>query len=306
MHISITGDLGSGKSSVAKVLCERLGYKYFSTGLIQRTLGLKNGMNTLEFNKYTDDNKEIDDYIDQHLKDINKSSDLYVLDSRLAWFFIEKSFKVYLLTFNQIAAHRIINDTKRIGEPNAADVNKKIEDSEERRNIENKRFEKNYGAKFDLLHNFDLVIDTSYATLEQVTKTILNAYEKWRQNVHFNKIWFSSQRLYPLENIRVIGRNEAKEVRRNIAENGFNAEFPILVLRYINYFFIYDGHKRFSASIYNSIPLIPLQIIAGNNEEAISGLSAEQYVKDCFQLSILYDWEDAHSFRYFEYPVIEK
>ena len=80
MHISITGDLGSGKSTVAKELCHILNYKYLSTGLLQRELGQERGMNTLEFNKFTDDNKEIDDYIDQSLKDVNNQEEPYVLD----------------------------------------------------------------------------------------------------------------------------------------------------------------------------------------------------------------------------------
>ena len=51
MKISITGDLGSGKTTVAKLLCAKLGYSYFSTGAIQRELAQKLGVDTLSLNK---------------------------------------------------------------------------------------------------------------------------------------------------------------------------------------------------------------------------------------------------------------
>jgi cytidylate kinase len=304
MHISITGDLGSGKSSVAKILCEKLGYKFLSTGAIQRKLGLEKGMNTLEFNKYAEDNKEVDDYIDRHLKDINEGNESYILDSRLAWFFVNKSFKVYLTAFNQIAAQRILNDDNRIGEPNAMNVDIKIQESEKRRNSENNRFEKTYGVKYDMLDSFDLIIDTSYIHLEQVAAMILNAYTKWNQKAFFTKIWFSAKRMFPLESIKVINSDAAKEIKNNMEKNGFNEDFPISLLKVSNYFFIYDGHKRFSASLFNKLPLIPVAVAAREKEEILKGLPAEQYVKNSFRLSTVHDWEDAHSFRYFEYPTI--
>ena len=177
MHISITGDLGSGKSSVAKMLSDKLGYKFLSTGAIQRRLALEKGMNTLEFNNYTDHNKEIDDYIDQHLKDINNINEPYVIDSRLAWFFIKNSFKVYLNTNKKIAAQRILNDNNRISEPITTEIEKKIEESEMRRNSEMSRFKKNYGVKYDINSSFDLVLDTSYISIEEVVQKILDVYQ---------------------------------------------------------------------------------------------------------------------------------
>jgi cytidylate kinase len=304
MHISITGDLGSGKSSVAKILCETLGYKYISTGVIQRKKKKKKGMNTLEFNKYTDENKEVDDYIDQHLKDINEGDESHILDSRLAWFFVNKSFKVYLTAFNQIAAQRILNDNDRIGEPNAADVDIKIKESEKRRNLENSRFERYYGVKYDIFDNFDLIIDTSYAALEQVVEMILSAYAKWKQKLPFNKIWFSTKRIYPLENISVINSNAAKKIRDAVKKEGYNEDFPVLLLKLSDHFYMYDGHLRFSAALFNQLPLIPVEVIARETETIPKGCSAEQYVKERFQLSNVHDWEKAHDFKYFEYPVL--
>ena len=92
-HITITGDLGSGKSTIAKLLCEKLDFKYFSTGNIQRELSKKEGLNTLEMNYLAEKNEEIDKYIDNLTSAINNETTAHVLDSRMAWHFIENSFK---------------------------------------------------------------------------------------------------------------------------------------------------------------------------------------------------------------------
>src|ERR1051325_4407656 len=118
--ISITGDLGSGKSSVAKELCKFLGYEYFSTGNIQRELARTKGMDTLEMNYYAEKNKGIDKLIDNNLIQINKENKSYVLDSRLAWHFVKDSFKIYLTVLPEIAAKRVLADTLRKNEPAAA------------------------------------------------------------------------------------------------------------------------------------------------------------------------------------------
>ena len=51
MHLTLTGDLGSGKSTVAKLLLERLGLTYYSTGSILRKMAEENGISILEMNE---------------------------------------------------------------------------------------------------------------------------------------------------------------------------------------------------------------------------------------------------------------
>ena len=50
MNISITGNLGSGKSSVAKIL-QKKGYEIFSTGKVFRELAMEKGVSVEEFNR---------------------------------------------------------------------------------------------------------------------------------------------------------------------------------------------------------------------------------------------------------------
>jgi CMP/dCMP kinase len=280
MHISITGDLGSGKSTVAKILCEKLDYAFLSTGMIQRQLAQAQGMDTLEFNKYSDHNKQVDDYIDQHLKDINEGEEPYVLDSRLAWFFIPKSFKVYLLAFDKVAAERILADKNRIGEPNADDVNKKIKDSHERRASENNRFEKTYGAKFDLHNNFDLIVDTSDAGIDDVAAAILNAYAQWRNGEAFCKMWFSAKRLLPLQSV--------SDAQASVDATSKAIE----VVMANNKYFIYSNYATYIQALQQQLKLVATHCIARDGDVLPNGQNVQAYIAENFSAANISAWQD--------------
>ena len=70
IKISLAGDLGSGKSTVGRLLAEKFGAQMYSTGTIQRELAEKMGMTTLELNKYSETHPEIDNMIDERILQI--------------------------------------------------------------------------------------------------------------------------------------------------------------------------------------------------------------------------------------------
>lgn len=292
MHISITGDLGSGKSTVAKELCKVLNYNYLSTGLIHRQLGQEKGMNTLEFNKFADENKEIDDYIDQKLIDINDQSEPYVLDSRLAWHFVKKSFKVYLMAAPEVAAVRVLKDKERIGEPSGPDVADKINELQERRSIESYRFEKIYDIKPDLFNDFDAIIDASSASVSDVTDLILNLFQNYKNGETYNKFWLSPHRIYPTKNIRLIDREP---------DFSYDAQHPIHCVLYNGDFFVFTGHKGLSACLKTGISLIP--VLLSTNDVSLP--PAEKFVRDSYHIDWIHDWEEEHGFRFLHYPGIQ-
>lgn len=174
-HIAIAGALGSGKSTVAKILCKELGYEYFSTGTLQRKLAAERGMNTLEMNYFAETTKSIDEYIDAFLKRISEEDDgkRYVLDSRLAWHFVPAALKIYLDVKPEIAAQRVLTDTERTGEPSAADLEERGRTLQERQTVENRRFKNLYGVDCQDMANYDAVIDTSYLSPEEVAGRVM-------------------------------------------------------------------------------------------------------------------------------------
>jgi cytidylate kinase len=134
-------------------------------------------MTTLELNKYAETHPEIDEEIDATFKSLNDSTDL-IVDSRLAWFFLPGSFKVFLKTELAVSANRISKDHQRENEKYLSKeeaVNKIIA----RKDSENKRYMELYGVKCSDLSNNNLAIDTSYITPGEAAGMIITGYNAW-------------------------------------------------------------------------------------------------------------------------------
>jgi len=306
LNITITGDLGSGKSSIAKELCKKLHYKYFSTGSIQRHIGEKKGMNTLELNYFSEKNHDIDNYIDNLVRRINDEKKLYVIDSRMAWHFINKSVKIYFTVNPIIAAKRVISDNYRNNEPIVKDIYAKSLNLLDRRASEDKRFKAKYGVDCSDLINFDLVIDTTIPTIEEISKLIIKLYKEYSKKYEVNKYWASPMILHPTEHIRKLGHDESKIIKQSVSDDGYNINSIVEVIKLGNDLFIWDGHKRVSAAIFKKVSLIPIYILAKDNEEILPGNSVSNFIETNFNLSWLYDWEDFHGFKFESYPKIEQ
>ncbi len=177
--ITITGDIGSGKSVVGRALSTRLGFDFFSTGFMQRTIAERRGMSTLQLNAHSEGDPGVDHEIDHYSVELGRTQDRFVLDSRLAWHFIPHSFKVYLAVDSLVAAERIFADKGRRGESYAtvAQAHQAIVD---RRKSELSRFESLYHLDCGDLGHFDLVINTANLTPEAVADQIAGAFEQWK------------------------------------------------------------------------------------------------------------------------------
>ena len=176
--ITISGVIGSGKSTVAKMLAKKLGWQYYSTGMAQRKIADEMCITTLELNALSVKDKSIDERIDAVFKNPPWGKSDCVVDSRLAFHFIPKSFKVCLTVQDEVSGRRIYHDTLRSGEQKYHSIQEAIQSAQKRRALENKHFKKNYGLDIDNKDNFDLVVDTTHLTSEQVCQVILAALNK--------------------------------------------------------------------------------------------------------------------------------
>jgi CMP/dCMP kinase len=178
--ITITGDLGSGKSVVSKILQEKLGYEVYSTGKVQREIAARYGMTTLELNQYAHTHPEIDEEIDSAFAQLSLRPHGIIVDSRLAWHFMPLSFKIYLRVSVDVAAARIMADPTRKGERYES-ITQAIADIRARKASENERFLLKYNANCTNMANFDYVADTDNHSPEEVADGILKAYHAWKR-----------------------------------------------------------------------------------------------------------------------------
>lgn len=141
MIFTISGELGSGKSTVGKLLAEKLAYEYLSTGQMQRQLANTLGMTILELNTHAKNNTEIDRQLDAYIKNLQNVSANMVIDSRLAWYFLPDSYSIYLTVDPKIAAERIFNDLSRNTSENTySSIEDALQKTTERKTLEDKRF----------------------------------------------------------------------------------------------------------------------------------------------------------------------
>ena len=170
--ITITGQLGSGKSTVAKMLAEKLHWQYYSTGMAQRSIAQKRGISTTELNRLAITDPSIDHEIDAVFKNPPWGHQPCVVDSRLAWHFLPNSLKVCLQIDTKVAAKRIWAEKGRVSEHYTSEQ-ETLKYLEKRYELEQAHFIKNYQLDITNKKQFDLVIDTTHLTPEEVCQKIL-------------------------------------------------------------------------------------------------------------------------------------
>ena len=182
MIITITGKPCSGKGTVSKYICNNYEFEYVCTGDMIRNFAKQLGYSDLvEFQK-SKDIKNVDKLVDGETARIGKerSNENILIDSRLAWHFVPKSFKVFVDVDIDVASHRLI-EAKRENEhfTSIKDAKQSLID---RWNVENTRYKKIYGVDNTNLSQYDLVISSNDKTPEELGEIIMKEYKIFTQN----------------------------------------------------------------------------------------------------------------------------
>lgn len=191
MNITITGNLGSGKSSIGKVLKEK-GYEIVSTGNIFRELAMEKGLSVEEFNKQVNEatrrgDRSVDQMIDDTTAKIGRERDNIMFDSRLAWNFVPDSFKVFVITDIDEASRRVFNDSVRANSESyeSQDACKKA--LVHRQEMESVRFKEIYDIDYYDMSNYNLVIESTNAAPAEIAAEILEKLEEYKKD-EFTKL----------------------------------------------------------------------------------------------------------------------
>lgn len=178
--ITITGETGSGVSSVTRLLSDALDYRRFSAGGLFRNIALHRNMTLKQLNDYAGRNRVIDREIDTLIRKLGEGSEI-VLDARLGYYWIHDSFRVFLKVDPEIAAKRISKEMmegSRHGE-GAATMEQSIVSIERQMQSAKKRYFNDYGIDINNTRQFDLIINTNDKTPEDVVKLIKSQYRAW-------------------------------------------------------------------------------------------------------------------------------
>lgn len=180
MILTIAGNLGSGKSTVAKLLAKKLNLKHYSTGDFMRQMAEERGITLLELSKLAEKDKKIDRELDARQINLGKKEDNFVIDARLGWHFIPNSMKIFLDVTDEEAARRIFSDkaSARTTEKENNTYEKTLANIRTRKESEKKRYRKYYNLDYTDKKQYDLVVDTTKINPEEVVEKIIEFVDK--------------------------------------------------------------------------------------------------------------------------------
>lgn len=162
------------------------------SGLDLSKFNIEQANNLEEFKKIR---KIVDTLIDEGIKEkgieINSQSrpdDIWIIDSRLAFYNIPDAFSVRLTASPDVAAQRLLQDKTRGKEDSKYKDIAEAKEARERRRIgETSRYLQRYGVNLEDENNYDLIIDTSYSSINDISDTILKCSELFYQGKPFEK-----------------------------------------------------------------------------------------------------------------------
>ncbi|MGV8162344.1 MAG: cytidylate kinase family protein [Candidatus Nanoarchaeia archaeon] len=178
MKITISGTLGSGKSTIGKMLAEKLKYNYYYTGSLTRSMAEKRNMTLLEFTKLREQDPSLNLEVDEYQKKIGESQNDFVIDGHLGFHFVPDSLKIFLKCTPEIATKRVYESLKEKNvqrEKEGLETNEQsiIHSLKERHLTEVKQYLELYNVNIDDESNFDIVLDTTNSSPDEVCNKIL-------------------------------------------------------------------------------------------------------------------------------------
>jgi len=172
--ITLGGLPGSGKTTVARILADKLKMEYINAGDIFRNLAAKKGMTLEEFGFFAERNPNIDKAIDKKLLEIARRDNV-ILEGRLAGIMLElndvEALKVWLEAPLDVRV-------KRISGRDIKSMEASLADTQVREKSEWDRYYNIYHVDIRDLSVYNLVIKTQDRTPEDIADEIIKKFNE--------------------------------------------------------------------------------------------------------------------------------
>ncbi len=180
MIITISGPIGSGKTTVAKALSEKFNLRHISAGKVFRDMAKERKMSLQEFSKLAEENPEIDREVDQRQIALAKNGNV-VIDGRLSAHLIKDAdLRIWLKASIEERARRV-----SMRENISYEV--ALKETLAREASEKKRYKEIYNIDIDNLEPYDVVLNTELWDAENIIEVITNM-------VTSSRIWMKPSR----------------------------------------------------------------------------------------------------------------
>ncbi len=174
--ITIAGPPGSGKTTVSRILAQHLELPHVYTGDIFRKMAKERGMSLEAFGDYALEHPEIDIELDRRQVELTRSGDL-ILEGRLAAWMLRRrgidALKVWIDAETRERARRVARREK-------VDLEEALERMLTREKQEKHRYRTIYDLDLADTSIYDLVVDSTDRTPDEVADLIVAALEGQR------------------------------------------------------------------------------------------------------------------------------
>lgn len=173
MILTISGLHGTGKSVIGKIISQKLGINYYSTGQAFRDLAKERNLTLEEFTDYVEKNPHIDKSLDDRIIEIALKDNI-IVDSQLSAYILESiaDFKILLTCPLKIRV-------TRMAERDNSNYQDKLKETLIREESElaryNKLYDINLNDQVKTENLYDLIIDTAELSVEEILDLILSA-----------------------------------------------------------------------------------------------------------------------------------
>jgi predicted cytidylate kinase len=172
--ITISGLPGSGTTTIAKLLEKKIGLKYIYSGDIFRKMAKKYNMSLEDFGSYCEKHRDVDEQLDKYQLQILRKGNVIVEGRITGWLAHRNkihSIKVLLKAGLETRAERIVKREK-------GDIEKRKKEILKREKSEAIRYKNYYDIDLNDTSIYDLIVDSSDKTPDEIVKIIVEEIEK--------------------------------------------------------------------------------------------------------------------------------
>lgn len=166
MIVTVGGEIGAGKSTVAQALARELGLRYLSAGEVFREEARRRGLSLAALGRLAEQDPSIDRALDALQVEAARGGDI-LIDSRLSGWLIDGDLRVWLRAPLDVRARRV---AARDGVP----YETARRDVEVREACERRRYRDIYQIDLQDLTRYHVVLDTALWTPEDIVTVLLH------------------------------------------------------------------------------------------------------------------------------------
>ncbi len=168
--ITLSGYVASGKTTVGKLLANKLNYNFISIGDKTRKAAESKGLTIVQYQELCLSDPEIDKHLDNEFSTECNNTDNLIIDYRLGFKFVKNGFHIFLKISDNSATERIKQANRKF---------ESYETASQRNESFKNQFLNAYGVDYTMPKNYDLVIEVEqFKSADEVVEFIIYELNK--------------------------------------------------------------------------------------------------------------------------------